>query len=119
MHSTLDNVTAVSNIRVATSDRYKGSSTGELKEEKERHNVVLFGRLAEECRSILRRGTCKYVEGSIRTRRWRGRDGADSYTTEIVGSVLRVLGGGRSYGSVRGAERRYALHGRDTAIPRF
>ncbi|CUX76727.1 Single-stranded DNA-binding protein [Candidatus Tremblaya princeps] len=95
MHGTLDNGTAVANIRVATTERYRDRSTGELKEATEWHNVVLFGRLAEACRRMLRRGTCVYVEGRIRTRRWRGRDGAERYTTEIVGSVLRVLCGGR------------------------
>ncbi len=57
--------------------------------------MVLFGRLAESCRAC----SGEDVEGRIRTRRWRGRD---RYTTaDMQGSVLRVLGGGRSYGSVR------------------
>jgi len=64
--------------------------------------VAQRGTLRQACGIVPRLSmlyTCSDVEGRIRTRRWRGRD---RYTTaDMQGSVLRVLGGGRSYGSVR------------------
>src|SRR3989338_6593670 len=39
---------AVTNIRVATSDRWKDKASGEMKEATEWHRISFFGRLAEE-----------------------------------------------------------------------
>ena len=39
---------AVSNIRLATTDRYKDKASGEMKEATEWHTVVLFGRTASQ-----------------------------------------------------------------------
>ena len=38
---------AVTNISVATSDRYKDKQSGEMKETTEWHRVAFFGKLAE------------------------------------------------------------------------
>ena len=38
---------AVTNIRVATTDRYKDKASGEMKEATEWHRIAFFGRLAE------------------------------------------------------------------------
>ncbi len=38
---------AVSNINVATTDRYKDKATGEMKEATEWHRISFFGKLAE------------------------------------------------------------------------
>ena len=38
---------AVTNIRVATTDRWKDKASGEMKESTEWHRVAFFGRLAE------------------------------------------------------------------------
>ena len=85
---------AVTNIRVATTDRWKDKASGEMKEATEWHRIAFFGRLAEIAGEYLKKGSQVYVEGSLRTRKWQDKDGNDRYTTEIVASDMQMLGGG-------------------------
>jgi single-strand DNA-binding protein len=87
----LANGTAVCNLRVATSESWKDKETGDKVEKTEWHAISLFGKLAEIAGQYLRKGSKVYVEGSLRTRKWQDKEGADRYTTEIVGSELQML----------------------------
>ena len=82
---------AVSNINVATTDRYKDKATGEMKEATEWHRVVFNGRLAEIVEQYLKKGSQVYVEGSLRTRKWTNKEGQDQYTTEIRADQMQML----------------------------
>ncbi len=82
--------TAVANLSVATSERYKDSS-GEWKENTEWHRVVAWGRLAEICQEYLKKGSQVYIEGPIQTRQWEDKDGQTRYTTEIKALTLTML----------------------------
>jgi single-strand DNA-binding protein len=94
---------AIANIRLATTDRYKDKTSGEMKEATEWHRVVFFGRLAEIVNEYLKKGSAVYVEGRLRTRKWQGTDGQDRYSTEIVADQMQMLGGrGGSGGSSGG-----------------
>jgi single-strand DNA-binding protein len=84
---------AVSNIRLATTDRYKDKASGEMKEATEWHRVAFFGRLAEIAAEYLKKGSSVYIEGRIRTRKWTDQAGAERYSTEIVGEQMQMLGG--------------------------
>lgn len=84
---------AVTNIRLATTDRYKDKASGEFKELTEWHRVVFFGRLAEIAAEYLKKGSPVYVEGRIRTRKWQDQSGQDRYSTEIVADSMQMLGG--------------------------
>lgn len=84
---------AVTNVTLATSETWKDKQSGEMKERTEWHQVVFFNRLAEIAGQYLRKGSKVYVEGSLRTRKWQGKDGQDRYTTEIVASELQMLDG--------------------------
>jgi single-strand DNA-binding protein len=83
---------AVTNIRVATTDRWKDKQSGEMKEATEWHRISFFGRLAEVAGQYLKKGSQVYVEGTLRTRKWQDKDGQDRYTTEIRGDVMQMLG---------------------------
>lgn len=83
---------AVTNIRVATTDRWKDKASGEQKEQTEWHRVNFFGRLAEVAGEYLKKGSQVYVEGSIRTRKWQDKDGQDRYSTEIRADSMQMLG---------------------------
>ena len=84
---------AVTNIRMATTDTWRDRQSGEQQERTEWHRVVFFGRLAEIAAEYLRKGRQCYIEGRIQTRKWQGQDGQDRYTTEIVASDMQLLGG--------------------------
>ncbi len=84
---------AVTNIRVATSESWRDKETGERTERTEWHSVALFNRLGEIAGEYLRKGSQVYIEGRLRTRKWQDREGNDRYTTEIVADQMQMLGG--------------------------
>ena len=83
---------AITNITIATSDRWKDKASGEMKESTEWHRVAFFGRLAEIAGEYLKKGRPVYVEGRLRTRKWQDKEGQDRYTTEIVAENMQMLG---------------------------
>src|SRR5437868_1459329 len=83
---------AVTNIRVATTDKWKDKASGEMKEATEWHRIAFFGRLAEVAGEYLKKGSQVYVEGSLRTRKWQDKDGQDRYSTDIRADVMQMLG---------------------------
>ena len=84
---------AVTNLTIATNETWKDKQTGEKKERTEWHRVAMFNRLAEVAAEYLRKGSQVYIEGKIRTRKWKDKEGQDRYTTEIVADEMQMLGG--------------------------
>jgi single-strand DNA-binding protein len=97
---------AVTNLRLATTDRYKDKQSGEMKEATEWHRVAMFGKLAEIAAQYLRKGSSVYIEGRIRTRKWQDQSGQDKYSTEIVADQMQMLGS-RQGGGAGGDEGGY------------
>lgn len=91
----LSNGDAVCNLRVATTEKWKDKGSRATKESTEWHRVVLFRRLAEIASQYLKKGDSLYLEGRLRTRKWKDRDGLDRYTTEIEATSLQMLGGAK------------------------
>lgn len=83
--------TAVTKLSVATSESWKDKQTGQKQERTEWHNVSAFGRLAEIMGEYLKKGSKVYIEGSLRTSKWEGKDGNDRYTTEIIANEMQML----------------------------
>ncbi|EON16411.1 single-stranded DNA-binding protein [Cupriavidus sp. GA3-3] len=98
---------AVTNIRLATTDRYKDKQSGEMKEATEWHRVSFFGKIAEIAGQYLRKGSSVYIEGRIRTRKWQDQSGQDKYSTEIVADQMQMLGSRQSGGGGGGDEGGY------------
>jgi single-strand DNA-binding protein len=97
---------AVTNLRIATTEAWKDKQTGDQQERTEWHAVAMFGRLAEIAAEYLRKGSQVYIEGKLRTRKWQDKEGKDRYTTEIVADEMQMLGsrgGGASAGASAGA----------------
>ncbi|WP_435106567.1 single-stranded DNA-binding protein [Arhodomonas sp. AD133] len=82
---------AITNIRIATSEQWRDKQTGERQERTEWHRIVFFNRLAEIAGEYLRKGSKVYIEGQLQTRKWQGQDGQDRYTTEVVAREMQML----------------------------
>ena len=95
---------AITNIRVATTDRWKDKASGEMKEATEWHRVAFFGRLAEIAGEYLKKGSQVYIEGRIRTRKYQDKDGVERYSTEIIGDRMQMLGSRAGAGEGRASE---------------
>ena len=83
---------AVTNLSIATTERFKDKETGEQQERTEWHRVAMFGRLAEIAGEYLRKGSQVYIEGKLRTRKWQDKQGQDRYSTEILADEMQMLG---------------------------
>ncbi|MHA6830974.1 single-stranded DNA-binding protein [Ralstonia pseudosolanacearum] len=92
---------AVTNIRVATTDRYKDKASGEMREATEWHRIAFFGRLAEIAGEYLKKGSQVYIEGRLKTRQWE-KDGQKQYSTEIVAEQMQMLGSRQGMGGEGG-----------------
>jgi single-strand DNA-binding protein len=92
----------VANVTIATTDRWKDKTSGEMKEATEWHRIVFNGRLAEIAGEYLRKGSQVYVEGSLRTRKWTDKDGVEKYTTEIRADQMQMLGSRQGMGAPSG-----------------
>lgn len=101
----MQNGDAVANITVATTDRWKDKSTGEMKEATEWHRVTFYGRLAEIVGQYLKKGSQVYVEGALRTRKWTDQQGVERYTTEVKADAMQMLGGAAGGSSGNGQLR--------------
>ncbi len=84
---------AIANITLATSRRWKDKTSGENQEETEWHRVVFYDRLAEIAGEYLKKGKSVYIEGRLKTRKWTDKEGVEKYTTEIIASEMTMLGG--------------------------
>lgn len=85
------NGNAVANVTLATSTTWRDKQSGELQERTEWHRIVFFNRLAEIVGEYLHKGSKIYIEGSLRTRKWQDKNGADRYTTEIIAAEMQML----------------------------
>ncbi len=94
------NGAAVCSFGLATNRTWTPTEGGEKQERVEYHNVVAWSKLADICGQILHKGDKVYVEGRLQTRDWKGEDGTERKTTEIVIEnmiLLRSSRGGTNY----------------------
>lgn len=112
----------VTNIAVATTDKWKDKQSGEQKEATEWHRVSFFGKLAEIAGQYLKKGSSVYIEGKLKTRKYTDKDGVERYATEIVADTMQMLGGkddgaprqasgSNSYQAARGGSKAPAASG--------
>ncbi|MCW8808042.1 MAG: single-stranded DNA-binding protein [Rhodanobacter sp.] len=93
--------TAVTTLNLATSESWTDKQSGEKVEKTEWHRVKLFGRLAEIAGDYLKKGRQVYIEGSLRTDKYTGKDGIERYSTDIIASEMQMLGGNEGGGGQR------------------
>lgn len=96
----------VTNFSLAT-NRYYNDSDGNRQEDTQYHNIVVFGRQAENVAQYLSKGSMALVEGRLQTRSWE-QDGQRRYRTEIVAQRVQFgprsgsSGGGGQYDQTQG-----------------
>jgi single-strand DNA-binding protein len=80
---------AVASMSIATNRTWKDKS-GAKKEDVEFHNVVIFGKTAENVARYMKKGSNILVEGRIQTRSWDDKQsGEKRYRTEIIGETVQ------------------------------
>src|ERR1700754_70298 len=85
--------TAITSLRIATSEAWTDKQSGEKQERTEWHRVKLFGKLAEIAGEYLKKGRQVYIEGSLRTDKYTDKDGVERYSTDIIANGMQMLGG--------------------------
>jgi single-strand DNA-binding protein len=85
----------VGNFSVAVTEKYTDKQ-GQKQEKTEWVNVVFWGKQAEICEQYLKKGSPIYVEGKLQTQSWEDDNGVKKYRTDVVGSVLQMLGSGQA-----------------------
>lgn len=114
----MTNSEAVTNVTLATSEKYKDKS-GESVEKTEWHNLVFYRRLAEVAGEYLKKGSQIYIEGRIQTRKWQDKEGNDRYTTEVIVNEMQMLGGkSGSAGNSEVVENQSSAPARSTSAAR-
>jgi single-strand DNA-binding protein len=76
---------------VTTSEHWKDKTTGERKQATEWHRITTNNRLAEIASKYLKKSGKVYIEGSLRTRKWKDQSGSEKEITEIRADELQLL----------------------------
>jgi single-strand DNA-binding protein len=105
----------VCSFGLATNRVYK-KADGSKAEEVEFHNIVVFGKTAENCGQYLRKGSSAYIEGRLKTRTWEA-DKGKQYKTEIIADTVQFGPRSASQGSTpRAAENAAPAAAKEDAI---
>lgn len=102
---------AICNVSIATTSQWKDKASGERKEETEWHRVTFYGRLAEIAGEYLKKGRSVYVEGRLKTRKYKDKEGIEKYATDIIADQMQMLGGREGGGGGGGGEGGYGGYG--------
>lgn len=84
--------TSVANFSIAVNRTYKGND-GDFKKEVNFFNIVVWGKMGENCVKFLTKGRPVLVEGRLATRSYETQDGQKRNITEIVADNVQFLGG--------------------------
>ncbi|HZZ05644.1 single-stranded DNA-binding protein [Paraburkholderia sp.] len=83
--------TAITEISVATTEKWTDKQSGEKQEKTEWHRITFFGRQAEVVGEYMKKGRPIYVEGRLQTDKYE-KDGVTRYSTKIIASDFQMLG---------------------------
>lgn len=81
----------ITTISIATTEKWKDKD-GNPQEKTEWHRVKLWNKLGEIAGEYLRKGGAVYIEGKLSYGSYE-KDGVTHYTTDIVASEMKMLGG--------------------------
>ena len=72
---------------VAATEKWQGGSHTEW------FSIVAWQKLAEICIKFLKKGSMVFIEGTVKTREYEGRDGTKRKVTEVIAKQMIMLGG--------------------------
>lgn len=78
---------------LATNRKWTDKRSGEMREDTQWHNIILWGRQAEVAEKYLSKGDPVYIAGRTESRKYTTKDGTDKWITEVIGFQLILLGG--------------------------
>ncbi len=93
IHST-DTNKVIATLSLATTESYKDKA-GEWVEQTQWHYITLFNRLAEIARDYLKKGAKVYIEGRLKTQKWKDKEGNEQTTLAIIANELQMLTKGK------------------------
>ncbi|MEW5701568.1 MAG: single-stranded DNA-binding protein [Candidatus Zixiibacteriota bacterium] len=90
---TFPNGDVVVRFSVATNRTWRDPNTDEQQKHVEYTAVAARGKLADIVQQYLHKGSRVYVEGRLKTRRWKDKDGNPKSKTELIVLRLIIFGG--------------------------
>ena len=96
--------TSVVHFPMATSKRIRRAETSPdleadtapIQESTQWHQVVVWGKMGENCHKYLHKGSPVFVEGEIRSHQYESKEGQERTSFEVVASDVGFLGLKRS-----------------------
>ncbi len=86
----MQNGRKVVSFSLATSESWTDKGSGERKDKTQWHRVVIFNeKLGEIAERYLKKGSKAYIEGSLESRKYTDKDGAERDITEVVLTQFR------------------------------
>ncbi len=82
---------AVATFSMATTRKWRDKE-GNPQEQTDWHNIVVWGRQAENANQYLKKGSPVFIEGRIQTRNYDDKEGQKRWITEIVCLSMQFLG---------------------------
>ena len=85
---------AICKMRLAVTERVKDGVDG-WKDATEWFTVTAFGKLAETAAQYLNKGRQVYVEGRLKTDKYKDKEGIERTSIEVIANTLQFLGNGQ------------------------
>lgn len=99
-------------------NRVYNDRDGKRQENTDYHNIVVFGKQAENCAKYLTKGNSAYVEGRLQTRSW-DKDGQKQYRTEVVADRVQFGPKGGGGGAPTSSDTKEDAGGAAPAMPDY
>jgi single-strand DNA-binding protein len=92
---TLENGVKKASFSLATSEVFKDKVSGDKRTETEWHNIVIWRGLADIAEKYLKKGQQIYLEGKIKSRQYKDKEGNQRYITEVVADNFVMMSRGQ------------------------
>jgi single-strand DNA-binding protein len=87
----LNDGTTVVRLSVATTEKWVDKKTLEKKELSEWHTIELFGKVADNVVRYVKKGSKIYIEGKIKSEKYKDKDGIDRKSLKIIAKDFQIL----------------------------